>query len=162
MSTLTKANQLVSIAANLFSLSTIDSLNEHLKTGYHKEKERVEKVIAAINQGKIRVSKELDEHYDYDYSPFSAAETKKIKARVASEGVHTVVSEYWTGREWESMIGIEDNSIGGFIGSDFNGSGYELQLLEAALEAYNKQPLDETGFVIDPYRLKAIQESQSS
>jgi len=72
-------------------------------------------------------------------------------AKVSRQGIKVSTMEYWTGRDWEGLLGIENNAIGGFVGEDIMGSGYELQLMQSALIAYNKQSLDEHGTVIDPY-----------
>lgn len=119
------------------------STNENLTTD----------VIKAIKQGKIRVINVRDE--DYDLTSFDELEcVGLIKRRAMNLGVYTAEAQYWTGREWEGLVGIKNNTISGFIGTDFIGSGSELQLLEAALTAYNNQNLDAEGFVIDPFRLK--------
>lgn len=144
----------------------IRHLKKHVSSGYYPDKARVECVIQAILCGKIRVSKEEDDRFSYRdlagdcFNPRVVTDIPHeqlkrqemaFKARIRNSGVWTMVSEYWTGREWESFVDLRSNSICGFVGDDFFGSGYELDLMREALEAYNRQPLDGNGFVIDPY-----------
>ncbi|TNC80842.1 MAG: hypothetical protein C9356_12010 [Oleiphilus sp.] len=150
---------------------TIKAIEQHLQSGYYPKGQSAAcgRVILAIKLGKIRISKERSDDWTFkelagdlfseeanpDISPKTLRkQAAAFKQRIYRAGVWTMVSEYWTGREWESLTGIRDNSIGGFVGSDFFGSGYELQIMESALTAYEQQDLDDQGFVIDPF-LKA-------
>lgn len=144
----------------------IKALEKHLSTGYEKSSQDVEKITQAVRQGKIRLTRMTDDDASFDdlagdiFTPAAnpsvdaeqlKREAKNFRNRIARSGVWIMVSEYWTGRQWESFVGIGHNAIGGFVGHDFFGSGYELQVMETALDAYNAQPLDENGFVIDPF-----------
>lgn len=138
---------------NKFSLEAIKVLIKEMQGGKSTNENLTTDVIKAIKQGKIRVINVRDE--DYDLTSFDELEgAELIKRRAMNLGVYTAEAQYWTGREWEGLVGIKNNTISGFIGTDFIGSGSELQLLEAALTAYNNQNLDTEGFVIDPFRLK--------
>ena len=50
--------------------------------------------------------------------------------RINQDGVWFMVAEYWDGNEWEHA-----DSIGGFIGRDFAGSGYDTDLKAEAMRA---------------------------
>lgn len=147
----------------------IKALNTHLSTGYEKSQSDVESITLAVRQGKIRLTRMADDCASFDdlagdcFNPDAnpsvdaeqlKREAKNFRNRIARSGAWIMVSEYWTGRHWESLEGIDGNSIGGFVGHDFFGSGYEKQVMQAALDAYNAQDLDDNGFVIDPF-LKA-------
>jgi hypothetical protein len=82
-------------------------------------------------------------------------EERSFEARIRRSGAWVMISEYWTGRYWERHGDMMDNIIGGFVGHDFFGSGYELQVMQSALDGYNSQELDNAGFVIDPFRKAA-------
>lgn len=58
-------------------------------------------------------------------------EQNEFRARVERDGVWSYSSEYWNGEEWEHA-----DSISGFVGDDFNDSGYDTDLMQAALEGY--------------------------
>jgi len=58
-----------------------------------------------------------------------AREEREFEERVASEGVWGFRAEYWNGAEW-----VETDSIFGFVGDDFIGSGYDDDLIESALD----------------------------
>jgi len=138
---------------NKFSLEAIKALLKEIQKSNSANDSLTIDVIKAIKQGKIRVINVRDE--DYDLTSFDKLYgADSIKRRAMNLGVYTAEAQYWTGREWEGLVGIKNNTISGFIGTDFIGSGSELQLLEAALTAYNNQNLDTEGFVIDPFRLK--------
>jgi hypothetical protein len=140
----------------------IKSLKSHLKTGYEADAQRVNALEIAIRQGKISLGRSIDDLASFAdlagdvFDPevndnIDAAQLKReekaFKARINRSGSWVFESSFWTGREWEYA-----DVIGGFVGWDFIGSGYEAQVLEAALDAYNKQDLDAEGFVIDPFR----------
>lgn len=59
------------------------------------------------------------------------AERQAFIDRVNSDGVWGFRSEVWDGDEW-----IETDSCWGFVGDDFNGSGYEGDFYDSALEAF--------------------------
>lgn len=149
----------------------IKAIEAHVESGYYGDNQRAscEGVISAVKQGKIRITRVTDddssfddlsgdifnEEVNSDIAPIQLRkEASSFKRRMREQGVWTMWSEYWTGREWENLEGVDHNCIGGFVGNDFFGSGYELQLMEDALTAYNKQELDQNGFVVDPF-LKA-------
>jgi hypothetical protein len=147
----------------------INKLKEGVSSGYHKDELLVAKVISGLKLGKIRIAKVKDDFCSIDdlagdmFNPdvnddISPAILKKQRrsfvARVNRSGVWGAVAETWNGREWDDES-AGHNSIFGFVGNDFIGSGYELQLLQEALERYEAQPLDIDGFVVDPYRLTA-------
>jgi hypothetical protein len=151
------------------NIQIIKKLNEGVLTGYHKDELLVAKVISGLMLGKIRIAKEEDVFWSIDdlagdmFNPdvnddISPAILKKQRrsfvARVNRSGVWGAVAETWNGRAWDDES-TGHNAIFGFVGNDFVGSGYELQLLEEALERYEAQPLDIDGFVVDPYRLTA-------
>jgi len=148
----------------------INALESHVASGYEQDKEKVAKIIKAVRDGKIRITRFNDDFCSYaelagdcfnssvnpDVDPDTLAKDERnFKARIRRQGVWVYESASWTGREWQSDIGIFDNILGGNVGYDFFGSGYEIQIMEVALEAYKKQPLDSNGDVIDPYRQAA-------
>ena len=155
------------------NISNLDQLSGKLiksLSGGYENNEEVEAIISAVSLGKIMLSKTEDSCIRYEdlagdifnskvNNDIPAAQLKKeekaFKARISRSGTWVMSASYWTGREWECLTGIDDNMIGGFIGYDFFGSGYELQIMGSALEAYNKQILDSNGFVVDPYILGA-------
>jgi len=139
----------------------IKALNEHVETGY-RQAGLIDPILAAVARHKIRVRKVADDYYTFDdhkgdcFDPTinTDIDPKALKrqernerARFNRQGAFYSIAEYWTGRTW-----VETDLIGGFVGDDFIGSGYEYDLLSSAIEAYNQQDLDEAGYVIDPYR----------
>ena len=145
----------------------IKSLETHLKTGYEKDELKVRAIIQAIKLGKIGIKREQDDYATFEnccgdiFKPevntdIEPSELKRqernLRKRFNNAGCWTMVTRYWTGRGWEESEGLTKNVIGGFVGYDFFGSGYEMQMFEDALEAYNRQELDEDGFVFDPFK----------
>lgn len=145
---------------NTLDKKAIKAIVEHVKTGYYSS---CYLTILGIKQGKIRLRATEDNYYCIKsilgdlFSPYENPEIcpklllkqeKAYKAKVYRNKVWTMYGEYWTGREW-----IECDSIGGFVGNDFFGSGYEMQVLGQALDNYNSQQLDRAGYVIDPFKL---------
>lgn len=141
----------------------ISSLKSHLKTGYENQPSLVADIENAVCMGKIRLTRTDDvcaTFYDLAGDCFNPEvnpaidpallkrEESAFKARVRNSGAWEYTSEYWDGRKW-----CLSDSIGGFVGWDFMGSGYELQVMQSALNEYNAQRLDVAGFVIDPYRV---------
>ena len=61
-------------------------------------------------------------------------EEREFEERVSSEGVWGYRAEYWNGTEW-----AETDSIWGFVGDDFIGSGYDDDLMKSALDALREQ-----------------------
>lgn len=139
----------------------IKSLKKDLSTGHDRNPELTGGIEAAIRFGKIKLTRIED---DCSYSELAGdiftpevhdsidpaqlkREEKAFKARIRNSGQWLYQSWYWGGRSWN-----RSDSIGGFVGWDFMGSGYELQVMDEALTEYNQQPLDAAGFVIDPYR----------
>lgn len=146
------------------SQKVIKSLKKHLGTGYETNAELVGRIEAAIRLGKIKLTRSEDdcsfaelagdiftpEVHDNIEPAKLKREEKAYKARIRNSGQWFYQSWYWDGRSWN-----RSDSIGGFVGWDFMGSGYELQVMDEALTEYNQQPLDAAGFVIDPYRTAA-------
>lgn len=140
----------------------IASLKRHCETGVQTDFAKIQMLCQAVEKGKISISRVPDEDSTFDnlIGDYMVGETPQVIGRrrasfnrsVREHGVWTMVSRYWNGREWEDLVGIEDNSISGLVGHDFFGSNYEAQLMEAALDAYNAQDLDDDGFVVDPFR----------
>lgn len=152
---------------NALSKMAVKSLAKQLDQGAQFNEVGCKVLAKAVLQGKIKVQAYADTFWRYeelagdvfcpqankDVCPTQLKrEERNFKARIRRAGVFFVEASYWTGREWESHIGIQDNVICGFVGNDFIGSGYEFQMLQAALDAYNAQPLGDDGFVIDPMR----------
>lgn len=55
-------------------------------------------------------------------------------AMIEREGIWLYVAEFWNGSEWEQA-----DTIGGFEGWDsFHGSGYDADLMRAAIEGHEK------------------------
>jgi len=148
----------------------IQSMKKHLETGYYTDKTKVNEVIQAIELGKISLTRMEDDHSTFsdlagdcfnpeintDMRPCDLKrQENNFRSRISKSGVWTMIAQYWTGREWEWLEGVNHNTISGFVGNDFFGSGYEWQVMEAAMDAYNKQDLDKDGFVIDPYQRAA-------
>ena len=159
------------LSINAYSKTAIKALAKQLDTGNQLNVQGVEELTRAILAGKIRVEAQADTTWRFEElagdvfnpevnkdlcSKQLKREERNFKARIQRAGVWFVESSYWTGRSWESIEGISDNAISGFVGTDFFGSGYEYQLLESALIAYKKQELDADGYVIDPLR-KAVE-----
>jgi len=65
--------------------------------------------------------------------------SKEYAKKVQREGVWFYDAQIWNGDCWESV-----DSIGGFVGDDFIGSGHEDDLMESAIDALNKC-IDETA-----------------
>lgn len=142
---------------NTLNENCIASLQKQLAEGYNKDQKLTDAICSAMKLGKIRVFAVQDN--DASESDFSdhldtctPSQKAKFRERIEDEGIWTIEAHYWNGREWEDMLGMTCNTISTMVGMDFCGSGYELQIMEEALEAYNKQDLDADGFVIDPYK----------
>ena len=56
-----------------------------------------------------------------------------IRARAMTDGVHVVITQYWDGETWQDA-----DSCGGFIGEDWNDSGYDTDMMESALDALSE------------------------
>jgi hypothetical protein len=143
----------------------IKAIEAHVESGYYGKGQKIScrNVISAIKQGKVRITRVSDddstfdnlsgdlfnEEANFDIAPIQLRkEASTFRRRMREQGVWTMWAEYWTGREWERM---EHNCIIRVVGHDIFGSGNELQIIEKALHAYNKQGLDKKGFVIDPF-----------
>ena len=146
---------------NNASQRVIDSLKKHLTTGYEKDREAIEGIEHALRQGKIRLVRFNDDTASFEdlagdcFNPevnegIPAEQLKReevnFKTRIRRAGKWAYQSQMWTGRDW-----VVSDTIGGFVGWDFMGSGYELQVMQEALEAYHQQLLNAEGFVVDPY-----------
>lgn len=60
-----------------------------------------------------------------------AAERKAEIERVNQEGVWFISAQYLTAQGWKTA-----DSCGGFIGEDWEGSGYDVDMMHAAIEAF--------------------------
>lgn len=72
-----------------------------------------------------------------DIDPAQLAKEKAaFRRRVNREGVHGVLLEVRTSpaAEWEGVPGNVVDSIWGFVGLDFLGSGYEGDMIQAAID----------------------------
>ena len=72
--------------------------------------------------------------FNPDVNPeIDAAELKRQENeyadKVNSEGVYGYVAEFYDGHEWQ-----ETDSVWGFVGDDFNDSGYAPDLMRAAMD----------------------------
>ena len=56
-----------------------------------------------------------------------------VRARAMTDGVYFVVTQYWDGEVWQDA-----DSCGGFIGEDWNDSGYDTDMMESALDALSE------------------------
>lgn len=70
-----------------------------------------------------------------DDSPFEpwdapARYLEEQRQRADRDGMWGVEAEFWDGSEWETV-----DSVWGFIGEDWRGSGYDIDLMSAALDA---------------------------
>ncbi len=59
------------------------------------------------------------------------AQEIEFEAHVNEDGVWGVIGEFWNGREW-----IETDSCFGFVGDDWQESGYDDDIKSATLAAY--------------------------
>ena len=95
----------------------------------------------------VRFSVIPDECYDYDnlagdcYDPkvnsdinpkLLAKREKEFKARIARTGVWGIQSEYFNGEEW-----LTADAVWGFIGYDWEFSGYDTGVKQSATDAYD-------------------------
>ena len=141
------------IAISDLDKKVIKSLKAQLASGYKHDDSGVEAIIQAVRLGKIRITRERDliNMYDLKGDAFNPEvnpdipadqlkrEERSFEARIRRSGAWVMISEYWTGRYWERHGDMMDNIIGGFVGHDFFGSGYELQVMQSALDGYNSQ-----------------------
>jgi hypothetical protein len=71
---------------------------------------------------------------DYDSPPDdfcgTEADLAEARERARREGMSGIVGQFWNGSEWE-----EADSVYGFIGEDWRGSGYDVDVMSAALKA---------------------------
>jgi hypothetical protein len=69
---------------------------------------------------------------DCDPTDFDGSERdlKEARERANRDGCCGVEAQFWDGAEWQAV-----DSVWGFIGSDWRGSGYDVDLMNAALEA---------------------------
>ena len=139
-------------------MKLIDTLNAKFIESLKAEGSRL---ALAVKQGKIRIDREVDDFcsisdimgdiFGEDHqSPEHHKEKAQFKRRIYNQKIWIYSVSFWNGREW-----VDSDCIGGFIGFDFFGSNYDVDLAEMALEAYEGQDLDDQGFVIDPYRVAA-------
>lgn len=70
-----------------------------------------------------------------------------IKKRIDFSGVVIVCAEWWNGAEWE-----HSDSYGGFIGNEWQGSGYDINLMQTAMDDYNK-PLYAVEIILGYYEI---------
>ena len=99
---------------------------------------------SSLYTGQLRILQIPDEHmsfddltgdtYNADVNPDVPKHVmdKQRQAeidRIDSEGVYGHRAEYWDGSEW-----IETDSIWGFVGDDFQSSGYDGDLMSSAME----------------------------
>lgn len=88
--------------------------------------------------GRVRLVERPDDMgYDASFvDTWDETEAKKEKIKTAiyercnRDGVWGYVAEVWDGAQW-----VDADSIWGFIGTDFEGSGYDTDLMRAALDA---------------------------
>ncbi len=79
----------------------------------------------------------FDPKVNPDISPKRLArEQKELHERIERDGVWILVSYFRTDPEQEW---IEVDSVGGFIGEDFEDSGYDVDLKSAAVEALENE-----------------------
>lgn len=91
---------------------------------------------------RIVVRSELEPYDDsyidtWDDSPIVVDGTRMTReefrewlwARIERDGVHGIESQFWNGVEWEHA-----DSVWGFVGDDWRDSGYDADLMSAALD----------------------------
>lgn len=135
-------------------------LGEAKELGFEGARRRFERVMAKAEppeqrqfrcleaQGLVRITVEREDTYDLDelkgdaYKPEVAdhispeelrAQEKEFEAQVADEGVWHVGSKAWDPRPGQGFVDSGE-SIGGFVGGQFWGSGYEAQVMQAAID----------------------------
>ena len=155
---------------NPLSLQAIADTHAKLIQALTGERDDADELIEAVELGKIALVRVVynsasfeelagdafDSEINDNISPAQLRrEAREFKTRIQQDGTWTYVSQYWDGRNWEWLKGIQDNITGVFVGDDFFRSGDVTGLMQMALDAYNRQTLDSNGFVIDPYRLNA-------
>lgn len=59
---------------------------------------------------------------------------KEAAERANRDGVWAYVAQHWDGNQWAA-----DDSIWGFIGDDFKGSGYDSDLMQAAMDGLDAE-----------------------
>src|SRR6185437_12918227 len=62
---------------------------------------------------------------DFDGSP---RDLQEARDRASRDGMWGVCAEFWNGVEW-----VEVDATWGFIGDDWKGSGYDVDLMQSAL-----------------------------
>lgn len=60
-----------------------------------------------------------------------AREESEFEERVERDGVTGIIGEYWNGETWEHA-----DSCWGFVGGDWQDSGYDTDIMRATLDAY--------------------------
>lgn len=75
----------------------------------------------------LAVDSDPSSAFDGDFSERDLAE---LRERANRDGVCGVCAQFWDGSEW-----VHVDSVWGFIGNDWRGSGYDIDLMSAALEA---------------------------
>lgn len=91
--------------------------------------------------GKVRIVVKADQEvYDDSYldtwglpEDELARERNDLRNRIQAEGTCGIVSEFWNGAEW-----VETYSCWGFIGDDWEDSGYDQDAMRAAIDGYNE------------------------
>jgi hypothetical protein len=77
-----------------------------------------------------------DDSYIETWHDLTESQRDKIKAdlwsRIERNGVVGVIGEYWNGTEW-----VHADSCWGFIGDDWQNSGYDTDIMAATLDAYH-------------------------
>jgi hypothetical protein len=66
----------------------------------------------------------------YDRESERARVKKAWWSRVEDEGMWTLIAQVWRDNDWQHV-----DSVGGFLGEDWRDSGYDVDLMGAALDA---------------------------
>lgn len=84
-----------------------------------------------IGNVRLSIQPECDEYQHGDYD--NERQRQEVIDRLNRDGLWTVVGEYFDGEDWQHA-----DSCGGFIGDDWKHSGYDVDIMEATMEAARK------------------------
>lgn len=107
---------------------------------------RVEAAFKYLDGDVVKLEVVPDDEFNYEGSD-SEEDRKEIRDRVAHDGVWGIRS-YWRNHPGEDEDWEEVESIWGFVGDDWKGSGYDTDIMLQALQTYVRNAEDPDGELV--------------
>jgi type II secretory pathway pseudopilin PulG len=90
-------------------------------------------------EGSVRIIAEPDQDCDLSFADaWSKRDSDALYQRANNDGCWCYTAQFWNGHTWTTT-----DSICGCIGNSFDGSGYDADLMQSALDAYTSHVEDE-------------------